>query len=115
MINDVTDRFENCSFSLKSRQILLHWSYELGESDLLFLVHIKMSYYWFKRQQLLQKEKKGYHPWGGKEKAAECYLKNRSVLKEKAINNYRDLSKREKEAKREYGKNRYINMTENVS
>ena len=62
----------------------------------------------------MQKEKKGYHNCGGKEKAAEYYLKN-SVLKGKAINNYRDLSKREKEAKREYGKNRYRNMTDNVS
>ena len=38
-------------------------------------VHIKVSYYCFNRQELLQKAKDKYH--GGKEEAAEYYLKNR--------------------------------------
>ena len=36
-----------------------------------------MSYYWFNRQELLQKAKDRYHNCGGKENAAEYYLKNR--------------------------------------
>ena len=34
-------------------------------------VHIKMSYCWFNRQQLLQKAKDKYHNCSGKEKAVE--------------------------------------------
>ena len=48
-----------------------------------FFVHIKMSYYWFNRQELLQKAKDKYHSCGGKEKAAEYYLDNKEVLNEK--------------------------------
>ena len=66
-----------------------------------------MSYYWFNRQELLQKTKDKYHNCGGKEKAAGHYLKNKDVIKEKANNKYRSLSKEEKEAKEEYGKNKY--------
>ena len=40
-----------------------------------------MSYYWFNRQELLQKAKNKYHNCGGKEKAAEYHLQNRKVLK----------------------------------
>ena len=43
---------------------------------------------------------------GGKEKAAEYYLKNSGVLKGKAKNKCKSLSEEEKEAKRKYGKNR---------
>ena len=32
-----------------------------------------MSYYWFNRQELLQKAKDRYHNCGDKEKAAEYY------------------------------------------
>ena len=38
-----------------------------------------MSYYWFNRQELFQKAKKRY----SKEKAAEYYLQNKEVIKEK--------------------------------
>ena len=34
MIKDVNGRFDDYSFSPKIRQILLHWGYELVESDL---------------------------------------------------------------------------------
>ena len=40
-----------------------------------------MSYYWFNKNELLQKAKDRYHNGGGKEKAAEFYLENRGVLK----------------------------------
>ena len=45
-------------------------------------VHIKMSYYFFNRQQSLQKAKYRYHNCGGKEKAAQYYIKNKEVLKQ---------------------------------
>ena len=38
MIKDVNGRFYDHSVSPKIRQILLHWSYELVESDLLQFV-----------------------------------------------------------------------------
>ena len=56
-----------------------------------------MSYYWFNRQQLLQKAKDRYHQCGGKEKAAKYYLENKGILKEKAKNEYKDLSEKAKE------------------
>ena len=46
---------------------------------LFFLHNIKMSYYWFNRQEILQKAKERY----SKEKAAECYKQNKEVIKEK--------------------------------
>ena len=35
MIKDANSRFDDYSISPKFRQILLHWGYELTESDLL--------------------------------------------------------------------------------
>ena len=51
-----------------------------------------MSYYWFNRQELFQKAKKRY----SKEKAAEYYLQNKEVIKEKSRNRYKNLSEEEK-------------------
>ena len=45
-----------------------------------------MIYYFFNRQELLQKAKNKYHNCGGKEKAAEYYLRNKDAIKEKANN-----------------------------
>ena len=39
-----------------------------------------MSYYWFNRQEILQKAKERY----SKEKAAEYYLQNKEVIKERS-------------------------------
>ena len=81
-----------------------------------FFVVRKMSYNWFNRKELLQKAKGRYHNVGGKEKAAEYYLKNRGFNKKNANNKYRSLSEEEeKEAKREYQRNRYKNMKEKLS
>ena len=44
--------------------------------------NIRMSYYLFNRQEILQKAKERY----SKEKAAEYYLQNKEVIKEKARN-----------------------------
>ena len=41
-----------------------------------------MSYYWFNRQEILQKAKERY----SKEKVAEYYLKNKEAIKEKSKN-----------------------------
>ena len=59
-----------------------------------------MSYYQFNRQEILQKAKERY----SKEKAAEYYLKNKEVKKEKARNRYRNLSEEEKNKIKEYQK-----------
>ena len=65
--------------------------------------NIKMSYYWFNRQEILEKAKKTY----SKEKAAEYYLQNKEVIKEKARNRYKNLSEEEKNKIKEYQKKRY--------
>ena len=56
-----------------------------------------------------------YGNGGGKEKAAEYYIANEDILKEKARNRYRNLSEEEKEAKIEYSKNRYKEMKKNAN
>ena len=38
-----------------------------------------ITYYWFNRQELLQKSKNRYHNCEGKEEAADYYLKSRGV------------------------------------
>ena len=62
-----------------------------------------MSYYWFDRQEIFQKAKKRY----SKEKAAEYYLQNKEVIKEKSRNRYKNLSEKEKNKIKEYQKKRY--------
>ena len=54
--------------------------------------NIKMSYYLFNRQEILEKAKKRH----SKEKAAEYYLQNKEFIKEKARNHYKNLSEEEK-------------------
>ena len=51
-----------------------------------------MSYYWFNRQEILQKAKERY----SKGKAAEYYAENKEAIKEKPNNRYKNLSKEEK-------------------
>ena len=59
-----------------------------------------MSYYWFNRQEILQKAKERY----SKEKAAEYYLKNKKAREEKARNRYKNMSHEEKDKVIEYQK-----------
>ena len=54
---------------------------------------MKMSYYQFNRQEILQKAKERY----SKEKAAEYYLQNKKVITEKSKKRYKNLSKEEKD------------------
>ena len=60
---------------------------------------------------LLQKANEKYDN-GGKEKAVKYYQDNKDVIKTKANDKYKNLSKEEKEAKRQYSKNRYNKMKE---
>ena len=62
-----------------------------------------MSYHQFNRQEILQKAKEKF----SKEKAAEYYLKNKEVLKEKARNRYINLSEEEKNKIKEYQEKKY--------
>ena len=62
-----------------------------------------MSYYWFNRQEILQKAKEIYL----KEKAAEYYKQNKGVTKEKSRNHYKNFSEEEKNKIKEYQKKRY--------
>ena len=62
-----------------------------------------MSHYWFIRQEILQKAKERY----SKEKAAEYFLQYKEVIKEKAINRYKNLPGEEKDKIKEYQKKRY--------
>ena len=47
-----------------------------------------MNYYWFNRQEILQKAKENY----SKEKAAEYYKQNKEAIKEKSREHYKNLS-----------------------
>ena len=73
-----------------------------------------MSYYWFNKQELVQKLKEK-HENGGKEKSAKHYRDNKNVLKEKARYRYKNLSEEEKEAETERSKNRYKEMKKNAN
>ena len=54
-----------------------------------------MNYYWFNRQEILQK---------AKEKAAEYYKQNKEAIKEKSRECYKNLSQEEKDKIKEYQK-----------
>ena len=58
-----------------------------------------MSYYWFNRQELLEKAKDRCHNCGGNGKASEYYIANKDVIKEKTNNNYKTLLEEEKKQK----------------
>ena len=62
--------------------------------------YIKMNYYWFNRQEILQKAKENY----SKEKAAEYYKQHKEAIKEKSREPYKKLSQEEKDKIKEYQK-----------
>ena len=83
MIKDAGIKFDDYSISPNIIQILLHWGYELTQKD--FFINsinccIKMSYYWFNREKILQKSRENY----SKEEAAEYFLVNKEVVKKKS-------------------------------
>ena len=57
-----------------------------------------MSYYWFNRQEILQKAKEKY----SKEKAAEYYAQNKEAIKEKPREHCKNLSQEGKDKIKEY-------------
>ena len=69
-----------------------------------------MNYYWFNRQEILQKAKERY----SKEKPAEYYLKNKKAIKEKARDHYKNLSQEEKNKIKEYQKKKKISEIDSV-
>ena len=67
-----------------------------------------MSYYWFNRQEILQKAKERY----SKEKAAKNYLKNKEAIKGKSRECYKNLSEEEKNRIKKYQKKRYQELVQ---
>ena len=59
-----------------------------------------MNYYWFNREDILQKAKENY----SKEKSAEYYEQNTEAIKEKAREHYKKLSEEKKNKIKEYRK-----------
>ena len=62
-----------------------------------------MNYYWFNRQEILQKAKEKY----SKEKAAEHYAQNKEAIKEKSREHYKNLSQEKKYKIKEYQRKKY--------
>ena len=58
---------------------------------------------------MLERVRNRYHDEIGKEQAKK-YENNKGRLQEQAQNKYRGLSNEEKDIKREYGRNTFINM-----
>ena len=57
-----------------------------------------MNYYWFNRQEILQKAKEKYF----KEKSAEYHKQNKEAITEKVRERYKNLSQEEKDEIKEY-------------
>ena len=62
-----------------------------------------MNYYWFNRQEILQKAKEKY----SKEKVAEYYTQNKEAIKEKSRKCYKNLSQEKKDKIKEYQRKKY--------
>ena len=67
-----------------------------------------MNYYWFNRQEILQKAKENY----SKEKAAEYYKQNKDAIKEKSREHYKNLSQEEKDKIKDYQKKKYQELVQ---
>ena len=67
-----------------------------------------MIYYWFNRQEILQKVKEHY----SKEKTAQYYKQNKEPIKEKSRERYKDLSQEEKHKIKEYQKKKYQGLVQ---
>ena len=67
-----------------------------------------MSYYWFNRQEILQKANERY----SKEKAADYYVQNKEAIKEKSRERYKNLSQEEKNKIKEYQIKKYQELVQ---
>ena len=65
-----------------------------------------MNYYWFNRQEILQKAKEKY----SKEKAAEYYKQNKEGIKERE--RYKNLFQEEKDKIKEYQRKKYQELVQ---
>ena len=86
-------------------------NYELTKKDFFIDLsnqYIKMNYYWFNRQEILQKAKEKY----SKEKAAEYYKQNKEAIKEKSRERYKNLSQEEKDKIKEYQRKNYQELVQ---
>ena len=108
MIRDADSKFDDYSISPKIKQILLQWINKKIFFDELSYQRIKMSYYWFNRQEILQKAKEKY----SKEKAAEYYKQNKEAIKEKSRERYKNLSQEEKDKIKEYQRKKYQELVQ---
>ena len=61
-----------------------------------------MNYYWFSRQEILQKAKQKY----SREKDAEDYAQNKEAIKGKSRQRYKNLSQEKKDKIKEYQRNK---------
>ena len=82
MIKDVNGRFDYYSVSTRIRLLFtlglwINWKQLVM---VCFFVQIKMSYYWFNGQKLLQRANDRYHICGGKEKTGEYYIVNEVIV-----------------------------------
>ena len=67
-----------------------------------------MIYYWFNKQEILQKAKEQY----SKEKAAEYYKQNKEAIKEKSREHYKNLLEEEKDKIKEYQRKKYQELVQ---
>ena len=67
-----------------------------------------MSYYWFNRQDILQKAKEKY----SKEKASEYYKQNKEAIKKKSWERYKNLSQEEKDKIKEHQRKKYQKLVQ---
>ena len=67
-----------------------------------------MGYYWFTRQEILQKANEKY----SKEKAAEYYAQNKEAIKEKSREHYKNLSQEEKDKIQDYQTKKYQELVQ---
>ena len=67
-----------------------------------------MSYYWFDRQEILQKAKGKYF----KEKAADYYAQNKEAIKEKSRERHKNLSQEQKDKIKEYQREKYQELVQ---
>ena len=108
MIRDADSKLDDYSISPKIKQILLQWINKKIFFDELSYQCIKMSYYWFNRQEILQKAKGGY----SKEKAAEYYVQNKEAIKVKSREHYKNLPQDEKDKIKEYQRKKYRELVQ---
>ena len=91
-------RNENEKWEREMRMRIKLWINKKYFFNKLSSQYIIMNYYWFNRQEILQKAKENY----SKEKTAEYYRQNKEVIKEKSSERYKNLSQEEKDKIREY-------------